>query len=566
MDTTAESWTQAFGRGKDALARGAWEEARRWFSQALEQKERAEVLEGLGNAAYRLDDIPAVFDAHERAYRLYRECGDHRGAARMGLALATEYADFYDDLAAADGWIQRSRRLLDGLGPSPEHGWLAFWEGFLALWAQNFALSSQRAAETAALGRSLGVLDLEMLGLALEGLSLVWQGVVPEGMRHMDEAITAAVAGELHDLTAVSVICCTTLYACNWVADYERAAQWAARVKAFSDRKGLDPLFSLCRLNHAPVHLWRGAWPEAEADLVAAIRALEATRPPYFMEGVAKLAELRRRQGRLHEAGELLAKAEPHPLALLVQATIDLDRDDPGSAANLIERFLRQITVEDRAGRVFADGIQLRAELARGRVKEAAGILADMEAVASHVQTLPLLASARLAAGLVASAEGDAERARRSFEDALDLFTRSGAPYEAGRTRVQLATSLCVAGRYRSAADELHRALATLRDLGAEPEAARAESLLQEVEALAEGRARAQTGPDGLTPREIEVLQLLAEGRSNQEIAVRLVLSLRTAERHISNIYVKLGLSGKVARAAAAAYAVSRRMGSASIL
>jgi LuxR family transcriptional regulator, maltose regulon positive regulatory protein len=559
VDATADTPETVLASARSALSRGAWQEARLCFRSALEFGERPDALEGLGKAAYQLDDVATVLASHERAYVLYRDQDDARSAARMALALGSEYADFQGDLAAADGWFQRARRLLDGLSVGTEHGWLTFWEGFLALWLNDAVGVHERAAQTAAIGRTLRALDLEMLGLALDGLGLVWEGAVADGMRHLDEAATAAVVGEMQDLSAISTICCATLYACNWVADYDRAERWAARVKAFSDRRGLDPLFAFCRLNHASVHLWRGAWMDAEADLIAATQALEATRPPYYMEGAARLAELRRRQGRVQEAQEMLDRAEAHPLSLFVKAALELDRKNPAVAAHLIGRFLRQVTQENRAARVFAYGIQLSAELAQGRAETTGAILDAMGRIAHEVNTLPLRASVRAAEGMVAAASGENEQARLAFEDAFDLFIRSGSAYEASRVRLHLANCLRAAGEEGAAAEEIREALSAFHALGAAPEAARAERLLAELQV----RARTSpeiTDPDGLTPREIEVLRLIAAGRSNQQIASDLVLSVRTVERHISNLYTKLSFTGKVGRAAAAAYAISHHL------
>jgi DNA-binding NarL/FixJ family response regulator len=92
--------------------------------------------------------------------------------------------------------------------------------------------------------------------------------------------------------------------------------------------------------------------------------------------------------------------------------------------------------------------------------------------------------------------------------------------------------------------------------LGAAREAGRAAALLCDIEATPYKQVVPVPGMADLTPREMEVLRLIAAGKGNQEIAAILVLSVRTVERHISNIYGKIGASGAVARATATAYAL----------
>lgn len=117
----ADGWT--------ALAEGRWADARRVFARALSDDERPEALEGLSWAAWWLDDAPTVFDGRSRAYALYRHRGDAHGAALMATWLAADELDFHGAWPIASGWLRRAHRLLDGLPPSPEHGWLAFHEG-----------------------------------------------------------------------------------------------------------------------------------------------------------------------------------------------------------------------------------------------------------------------------------------------------------------------------------------------------------------------------------------------------------------------------------------------------
>jgi hypothetical protein len=155
------------GAGWAALRDGRWETARACFEQALCDGETPEALEGLSWAAWWLDDRAAVFDARERAYGAYKAAGDPAGAARMATWLASDELDFYGAVAVASGWLARGHRLLDPLGPGPDHGWIAFLDGYLAHAGGDTAQAAELGRRAAQLGRRFGVADLEMLGLAV---------------------------------------------------------------------------------------------------------------------------------------------------------------------------------------------------------------------------------------------------------------------------------------------------------------------------------------------------------------------------------------------------------------
>ncbi len=543
--------------GRAALARNEWEEARRCFQAAVDADSTPEAYEGLAEAAWWLSDEAATFDARERAYRLYRERGDAPAAARMAMWLATDSVEFRGEPAVANGWIQRAHRLLDGLEPGPAHGWLAVWEGHLALMLDNDTPTARRlAGQAVALGRSLGDVDIEMLALAVEGLALVSGGEVAAGVRRLDEAAAAAMSGEMSDLNAAATAMCYLIDACSRVRDYDRASQWCTRVREWAAANRFEVALAACRPLYAVVLMWRGAWDEAEAELYAARRELLVARPPMAVESVVRLAELRWRQGRWDEAAVLFAEVEHEGLSQLGRAELALDRGDAGTAADLAERFLRRIPPENRIERVSGLDVAVRAAVALGNLDHAMEPLAELRVIAESVRTDALRASVSFAGGLVAAARGNHETARRCLEDAVDLFDRNGAPFETGRARIALAQTLRSLGRSAAAVRETSAAFHALRGVGASREAERAATLLRELEAHAP--VPTHTGgpdPSGLTAREIEVLRHIAAGKSNQEIAEDLVLSLRTIERHISNIYEKIGASGKVARATATAYA-----------
>jgi DNA-binding NarL/FixJ family response regulator len=485
-----------------ALQRGAWREARAAFESA---EPTPEVLAGLGTAARGLFDGDAALDAHERGYRLALEGGELAVAARIALELVIDCLNFRGP-AEASGWLERAARLLEGVPLGEAHGMLAYQRANLALMIEHDpgkarAIAGEMLARVPPGARTEGGV---MALLSLEGLALVADGEVAEGMRRLDEAATAATSGEVADATLVEIICCHVIDACKRVRDFDRAGEWCRRVEEISSRFGDAELFATCRTFYGEVLVWSGAWPQAESALTAVCRDYAGV-PHKALEGMVRLAELRRRQGRVAEAEALIAEAERHPRAVVVRAALALDRGDARAGLADAERALRRVGTRDPSERVPALELVVRAKVALG--EDARAEASELAAIADALGTPALRAAALLA-------RGRAEHDLAALEDAAELFT---SPYERAEAYDEI-------GRRADAAAERAK-------LGVERH-------------------------DDLTRREREVLRLLAEGRSNDEIAAELVLSVRTVEHHVASIYAKIGASGRTARATATAYAL----------
>jgi LuxR family transcriptional regulator, maltose regulon positive regulatory protein len=542
--------------GRDALRQGAWTDARDAFSSLLREQESPEALEGLGTAAWWLDDAEVVFDSRERAYKLYQGRGDRAAAARVAVWLAWDCWAFRGENAVANGWLQRARRLLEGLPACSERAWLELREGSLCLLEEGDPERAHAmAAEGIRIAKEAGDLDLEMLGRAVQGLALVASGAVAEGMRGLDEVNAAIVAGELTDLVAIGLSCCYLIAACERVRDYDRATQWCTRLKAFCAKWGLRPLFAVCRTQYASICMWRGTWNEAEQELQAASDELAASRPAMTGDALVRLGELRRRQGRLVEAAQLFDQAGPHGLAWLGRAELAFDRGDLRAAAEHASRYLRHVPTHNRTDRVAGLDVLIRATAGLADWDGAATALAELMNIATVVNTTPLKAAASFASGCVELGRGHADTARRHLEDAVDRFLQSGAPFEVGRARTELARALNALGRPGDAADEANRAIALFSELRAELEIGRARRVLETIATAEPPAVAADDQKGGLTKREVEVLRLVAEGLNNQTIAERLFLSDHTVHRHLANILSKLNVS---TRAAAVAQATRR--------
>jgi len=541
------SASDSLALGWEALRELRWADARSSFESALAADESADALEGLSWAAWWLDDGPTVFDCRERAYRLYREDGDPASAARMATWLACDELDFNGAISVASGWIRRAHRLLDPLEPGPEHGWLDFHEGTLARHRADAALAAELGARAAAVGGAFGVPDLEMLGLALQGATLVSGAEVEEGMRCLDEAALLALQGEATIAASGAWALCFTVVSCAAARDYERAFQWCDRATEIAEGGGSRYLIGLCRADYGDVQVWRGSWTEAEAILAAAIDDLSRSRPAYAGAPTAALAELKRRQGLEAEAEALLERAGSSRREQLCRARIALARGESEHGVELCIRVLRQIPERPALARVPALELLVHAGIACGRLDEAQEALAELRELEKLVGTAPLRAGTDVAEGALAVATGEPEHARSLLEDAVDRFCECGAPYETALARIELAKALAALERPDDAAREASAARDALLELGARVDADVAIALLDD------GADSGNGALAGVTPREREVLSLLAEGLTNRQIAERLVVSEHTVHRHVTNTLRKLDLPS---RAAAAAHAV----------
>ena len=537
-----------------ALRGGEWADAKAAFEESLAQGETPEALEGIGWVGHMLGEDRLTFDARERAYRLYVERGDRSSAARIAAYLAADHLMFRGEPAVANGWLQRAHSLIDDLEPCVDHGWLAIHEGHIAVsLEEDTAKARQLAARAVELGRMFGSPELEMLGLGLEGRALVSDGELAEGMGRLDEATTVALAGEARLLYCVAWACCYLISACERVRDFDRAAQWCERVGEFCSQHDIF-LLNTCRAHYASVLSWQGRWDEAESQLTAAVGGLQASRPPMVGDAIARLGELRRRQGRPVEAADLFARSESHTISLLGRAALALDRDEPAEAAELADRYLRRFGDRGRVERSVGLEMAIRAHVRLGEDASAAEALSELREIAARARTRPILAALRSAEGVLAASRGDHDAARRSFEDALDLLAACNAPFDAGRVRLDLAATLEALDRPDRAEREIEVAIHNFREIGADGESARAEAMLETLR-KANATPRTETAPGllaGLSRRELEVLDLVARGLTNRDIAGRLVLSEHTVNRHVANILRKLGLSSRAAAASLA--------------
>ena len=528
-------------RGGDALRAGKWELARVTFQALVALEPTAAAHEGLSWAAWWQDDADATLEGRETAFNLYTAGGDKLGAARMAVWLANDYFDFRGETAISNGWLQIGTRLLEDLPTAAEHGWLAILRADMALLVEEDALGARQFAQQAiAIGRQVADHDLELMGRTIEGVSLVTEGDIPQGMSRLDEAAVGALGGRTELLFTVSFVLCHLVYACELARDFDRATQWCSRLREYSDQMGFAFAQGTCRAHYASILLWRGMWKEAETELNDASRLLARSRPPWESEARVRLAELRRRQGRAEEAEALFQEVSWHPLAPLGLAELSLSSGRTTDAGELLDQMLRSLPPASAASRAAALDVLVRVRIAAGDIDGARVAWAELNEIAARVDTLAMKAACHALRGHIALAAADYDESRRCFEDAAVLFTRCKAPYETALSRLGLANALQHLEREQRAKAEAELALKSFRSLGAFADAEAAAAILTQNGAYTAGESV-------LTPRQIDVLRLIARGMSDREIAIELVMSEHTVHRHVANILQRLNLPSRAA-------------------
>jgi ATP/maltotriose-dependent transcriptional regulator MalT len=542
MTSELETVEELVAAGDAALSGSEWAEARRCFESALAGADSVDAWEGLAWATSWLGDTDASLAARERAFRSYRASGDVGGAVRMAGWLANDALHFRGDDAVAAGWLERGRSLLEGQPASADYGWLLVIEGYYALEVDaDPETAASKGSHAAALGAEFRVLDLVALGMAIEGAARVVQGRVDEGLRRLDEAAAVSAGEEFQLPISPAWALCILIAVCERVGDFARVVQWCEAMRSIGDRLNGRHLVGVCRSAYGQVLVCRGEWPAAEVELVGALADLEAMRPGMAPNGLARLGELRARQGRTEEARALFERALPHRPALVGLGTLALQEGDAMGAADLAERILRRVGEAAPIERVPALELLARARGGLADFEGAGEALRELKGIVERLGTLYLRGRALLVAGEVAELSGDHDEARRGLEDAIDLFAESAAPYEAALSRLALSRALTSLGRADAASAEAERAREAFATLGAIRDASLSGGIGQEASSLGE-----------LTPREREVLTFVAQGMSDAEIADRLVVSPHTVHRHVANVRTKLRLPS---RAAAVAYA-----------
>jgi len=532
-------------RGREAFARRAWPDAFDSLSLAEEAALLgAAELELLATSAYMLGRDAEHVRALERAHHAHLGAGDTPRAVYCAYWIGHNLM-LRGEMGPATGWFGRGQRLLEGENQDcSERGYLLIPVLVGHAIAGDHGAAYETATEIAEIGTHFADRDLIAIGVHEQGHALVRQGRFDEGLRLLDEVMVAVTAGEL-SLIVTGLVYCNTIGFWQSVYELRRAREWTDALTRWCEQQpDMVAHTGVCLVHRAEIMQLQGAW---DAALDEARRAGER-----FAEGVLnervcgkayyRQGEVHRLRGERSAAEESYREAsrrgyEPQPgLALLRLAAGKRD-----AASSAIRRVLDEASQPRARAALLPAYVEIM--LAGGEVEEARGASGELETISGAHRSDMLRAMSAQARGELALAEGDHQRALLALREAWQTWQELEAPYEAARVRVLVGLGCRAAGDEDTAAWELEAARGVFDRLGAAPDVARVDSLTASPQAAA---------AHGLTHRELQVLRLVAGGATNRSIAAELVLSERTIDRHVSNIFAKLRVSS---RAAATAYA-----------
>ena len=448
------------------------------------------------------------------------------------------------ELAQAGGWIARAWRLIESQPTCPEQGYLLIPEAEHQFGDGDFAGAFATAGRVVELGNECGDQDLVTTATHIQGRARIRAGRIGEGLALLDEAMVRVIGGET-SAGITSWVYCSVIDACHELHEVQRAREWTVALNAWCDaRPQFTGAFSgVCRIHRSELLQLSGAWADA---LREAQRACEQLTRGFgeIMAGAAfyQLGEIHRLRGEFvpaedafRHAGECGWETQPGlALLWLVQGKVD-------ACVAAIRRALAETTDRLLRSRLLSAYTEIM--LAAGDVSTARDGAWELAETAEVYGTAALQARSAHAHGAVHLAAGSPEAALPALRRAWRLWRDLDAPYEAARVRVLVGMACRDLRDEDTAAMELTAARQVFTKLGAIPDLTRIDVLIDKPRA---------GDPAGLSAREVEVLRLVAAGKSNQAIAAELLISDRTVARHLSNIFTKLGVGS---RTAAAAYA-----------
>ncbi len=529
---------------RDAFDRHAWAEAYECLARADREAELAiDELERLATAAYLSGHDRQSTDAWIRAHRARLDAGDPERAVLSAFWLAFGLIQ-RGEMAEGGGWLARAGHLVDELRlDCVGCGYLLVPRGLVSIARGAHDEGARFFDEAGAIADRFHDADLRALSRIGRGQASFRAGRPVEGAGRFDEAMVSVVSGELSPVVA-GIAYCAVVDECQQAFDVRRARAWTTALTRWCDEQpGLVPYRGQCLVHRSQVLQLHGAWEDA---LEEARRARERlAQPPHPAIGMAhyQLGELQRLRGDLDDAEASYLRAQelgrpPQPGLALVRlaqgevdaaaAAIDAAASGAGDAVSRAQLLPAFVEIMVAAGRI-------------DRAREGAD---ELGTVARRGDSAYLDAAASESAGTVALAEGDPRAALTHLRRAGSAWQQLEIPYEAARTRVRIAAACDALGDRETARLERESAHRTFAQLGASDALARLDDPADDADRAADTTADTS---DPLSPREIQVLRRVAGGMTNRAIADDLFISVKTVERHLSNVFVKLDVPNRTA-------------------
>ncbi|MEO8448464.1 MAG: LuxR C-terminal-related transcriptional regulator [Gemmatimonadota bacterium] len=536
--------TGSLQRGRESFERQAWEDTYAQLSDAdRERPLDPEDLQRVALAANLLGMDAASAEMLTRAHNAFLDRGDAARAARCAFWIAMPLM-LRGETAQGGGWIARGWRVLeDGQNDCVERGYLLLAGSARRLFEGDPAAAETTFVQAVGIGDRFRDADLTTLARQGHGRALIRLGQTARGMALLDEAMAAIAAGEVSPVV-IGAVYCSVIEACHEVFDLRRAREWTDALSEWCARQPETfPYRGRCLIHRAELMQLGGAWPGAAEEAGRAHDRL--SRPPVDRAiGAAayQLGELHRLRGDFKKAEATYREAgrygrDPQPGLALLRSS----QGKTPAAWAAISRAMEEVREGCVRPRLLPAYVEIA--LATGEVAAARTAANELAVVAARYDSPLLRAASAHAAGAVLLAEGEPRAALAELRTAAGIWRDLETPYDGARSGVLIAIALRTLGDADSADLELDAARQAFEQLGAGPD-------LAILTALARPASDARSAK--LTAREVQVLRLVAAGKTNRAIAATLGISDKTVARHLSNMFVKLDLSS---RAAATAYA-----------
>jgi len=541
-------YEQALSQGREAFQKKAWNTAVSELAAADSEAPLPPIqLVELAQADMLTGRDREAADALARAHQAFLDLNEIQPAARCAFWLGFT-ALLAGDLAQSNGWLSRASRLLEGHPRCVENGYLLLPTGYRAVHGGEPSKAVEAFAQAVIIGEQFGDPDLTAMARQGQGRAMIRLGNIIGGVSLLDEAMISVTAGEVSPLTAGAVYC-SVIEGCGEIFDLRRAQEWTSALERWcATQPDLIPYRGHCSVRRAEILQLHGKWQEALEEAQHVCDRFSQLNPkPEVGAAYYQIAEVHRLRGEFEAAEEAYRRAGSwRQIAHSGMAWLRLAQGQIGAASAAIRRIVEEVREPVNRARVLDCYVEIT--LAAGDVADAHQAADELLTIAGQIAAPFLNAISKRAKGAVLLAEKDPKIALALLRQSLEIWRDLHAPYEAARTRVMIAYAYDELDDRDAATLEFELALDVFEQLAASPDCAVIEHLLQK-------RAKQRGGL--LSSRELEVLKLVAAGKSNRAIAGRLGISEKTVARHVSNIFNKLDLSS---RAAATAYAYQNQL------
>jgi ATP/maltotriose-dependent transcriptional regulator MalT len=476
----------------------------------------------------------------------HNEWLDSGDVARAARCISWLVLDLFNrrEWARGNGWLVRGLDMLESAGDSPAHGLLSVLAARNHLRQGEIDAAVQATRRAVELSRQFNDPDLHVFSRLALALVLTGRGQPSEATSLFDEIMVGVTVDNVSPI-AVGVVYCAVIDACRSMFDVSRAREWTMALDRWcSTQPNLVAFRGKCLVHRTEILRNSGAWSEALAEAEQACAwSGEHENSFRYPAGAAfyELAEIHRLRGDVAEASAAYAQASEHGQAPEPGFTLlQFAHGKRDLAATSIRRLLGE-----------RQGVGLRADvlLAAVEILTAVDDLATARVAADELarirERLPAPAVRAMTAhahGAVLLAAGELTASLTSLREAWMLWQELEVPYQAARVRLLIGSACQQLGDHVAAGFEFDGARQFFQQVSAQPDLARLDAL----------RPSSQSDEHSLSARELEVIRLVATGKTNREIAQHLSISERTVDRHVSNILLKLRLPS---RSAATAYA-----------